>query len=27
MTAAALPDGRLLLASVDGNVVKLWSIR
>ena len=24
---AALPDGRMMLASVDGRVVKLWSIR
>lgn len=27
IAGAALPDGRLMLASVDGNVVKLWSIR
>ena len=27
MAGAALPDGRMMLASVDGRVVKLWSIR
>lgn len=27
ISGAALPDGRLMLASVDGNIVKLWSIR
>ncbi len=27
VAGATLPDGRLMLASVDGNVVKLWGIR